>query len=65
MKSAITVHQVEGQKYEVWSDYIERATFAKATSGEVKRICGGGYIHADLTVRKAIANAFGHKTFRK
>lgn len=65
MKSTITIHQVEGRSYEVWSDFIARATFAKAPNGEIKKLCGSGYIHNDLTVRKAIANVFGHKTFRK
>lgn len=56
---------VAGQTFTVWSDYIKRGTYAASASGEVKRICGGGYISNDLTVRKAIAASFGLRTFRK
>lgn len=56
---------VQGQSYEVWSDFNARCTFAKNASGEVKAISASGYIHNDLTVRKAIAARFGHSSFRK
>lgn len=57
---------VLGTTYEVWSDYDKRATLAKNTeTGETRRISGGGYISKDLTVRKAIAAAFGTGSFRK
>lgn len=57
---------VEGTGYEFWSDMIMRGTFAMNTeTGDVKQIKGSGYIHKDLTARKAIAAAFGHDTFRK
>ena len=65
MKSNATIHQVAGKTYTVWSDFIMRATYAEDENGIVKRLCGSGYIHKDLTVRKAIANAFGLTTFRK
>lgn len=56
---------VEGKSYEVWSDFIERCTFAQDEDGEFKAISSNGYIHNDLTVRKAIANHFGHKSFKR
>ena len=65
MTGTITVHTVEGKPYEVWSDSIKRATFARSDAGEVKAISTSGYVHKDLTVRKAIAIRFGHKTFKK
>lgn len=65
MKSKTTIHTVAGCIYEVWSDYIARATFAQDQDGIIKRISSSGYIRNDLTVRKAIANAFNVPTFRK
>ena len=65
MKSKITMHQVAGRQYKVWSDYITRATYAEDETGTIKRICSMGYIHNDLTVRKAIACKFDLPTFRK
>lgn len=66
MKNNIRTTTVNGTKYEVWSDFNARGTFAKNTvTGEEKQLCGSGYIHNDLTVRKAIAARFNEKTFRK
>ena len=65
MKSQITVHQVAGKQYKVWSDFIARATFAEDENGTVEKLCGGSYISNDLTVRKTIACVFGLPTFRK
>ena len=66
MSGTIRNTTVQGVAYEVWSDFIKRATFAKNTeTGETKCICGGGYVSNDLTVRKAIAGAFGTGSFRK
>lgn len=65
MTGQITTTTVQKQTYKVWSDYIKRGTFAENEKGEVKMISAGGYIHKDLTVRKAIANAFGLDSFRK
>jgi len=56
---------VAGKQYKVWSDFIARATFAENENGEVKKLCGSGYIHNDLTVRKAIACAWRLGSFRK
>lgn len=65
MKGAVTMHQVAGKQYKVWSDFMARATFAEDENGTVKKLCGSGYIHNDLTVRKAIACVFHLPTFRK
>lgn len=66
MKGTVTNTQVAGQGFEVWSDFIERATFAKSLkTGETKAISSSGYIRNDLTVRKAIALVFRLETFRK
>ena len=65
MTGTITEHQVEGQRYQVWADFIQRATYARNEAGETKRIHGSGYISNDLSIRKAIAIHFGHKSFRK
>lgn len=57
---------VEGIVYEVYSDFIARATYAKnVETGETKVIKANGYIGKDLTVRKAIALCFCHNSFRK
>ena len=65
MKGQITIHQVAGKQFKVWADFIKRATYAEDENGNVKMIRGSGYINNDLTVRKAIAWAFGLPTFRK
>lgn len=65
MKGQIRTTTVQNKTYKVWSDFIARATFAESESGEVKMIHSSGYINKDLTVRKAIANAFGLDSFRK
>lgn len=65
MTGTIRTATVQGTTYEVWSDYFTRSTYAKNPNGEVKAISASGYIHKDLTVRKAIAAAFGHSSFRK
>lgn len=65
MRGQIHTTTVEGKTYRYWSDFIQRATFAESEDGDVIRIHGNGYINNDLTVRKAIAAAFGHKTFKK
>lgn len=65
MTGTIRTTTVQGQRYEVWSDFNARSTFAQNANGEVRRISTGGYIRNDLTVRKAIAAQFGHDSFRK
>ena len=51
--------------FKVWSDFIKRATFAKDENGTIKCIHDCGYIKNELSIRKAIANAFGLESFRK
>lgn len=65
MTGTTTKHTVQGKTYEVWSDFIQRATYAKSEAGDIRRLCGSGYIHNDLTIRKAIACRYGLKSFRK
>lgn len=66
MTGTIRTTTVNGVVYEVWSDFIARATFAKNTeTGEIKMVSSSGYISNDLTVRKAIAIVFQLSTFRK
>lgn len=66
MKGSIRLTSVNKIGFEVWGDFIARGTFAKnLETGEVKQISYSGYINNDLTVRKAIANAFKLPTFRK
>ena len=57
---------VNGIEFEVYSDFIKRGTYAtNKQTGETKQIQGNGYIHNDLTIRKAIAQVFNLSTFRK
>lgn len=56
---------VNGMKFKVWSDTTKKATFAESEDGTVKTLTSGTYISNDLTVRKAIANAYQLPTFRK
>lgn len=65
MTGNIRTTTVQGAIYEVWSDYFNRCTYAKNADGVTKAISNSGYIHNDLTVRKAIACVFGHSSFRK
>lgn len=65
MAGTIHTTTVEGKTYKVWSDFIARATFAEDENGTKKIIKSSGYIRNDLTMRKAIAIRFGHKTFKK
>lgn len=66
MKSNITIHTVNGVKFEKYSDFNARGTFATNTeTGETKQISFCGYITNDLSIRKAIANVFGFDSFRK
>lgn len=57
---------VNGHTYEFYGDFIRRGTMARSVeTGEIKQISFSGYVSNDLTVRKAIASAFGEPTFRK
>ena len=62
------VHEttVQGVTYEWWCDYVSRSTKALDTeTGEERRVRTSGYLSNDLSVRKAIAAAFGLGSFRK
>lgn len=65
MTGTIKTTTVAGKTYKVWSDFIQRATYAENEAGEIKKICGGSYLTNDLTIRKAISWAFQTGTFRK
>lgn len=65
MKSNLKTTTVAGKTFTVWSDYMTRGTYAADENGNEKRICGGGYLSNDLTIRKAIAARFSLPTFRK
>lgn len=66
MTGTKTYHTVSGRTYMVWSDFIMRATYAQDLGTmEMRRIHGNGYISNELTIRKAIANAFKLDSFRK
>lgn len=65
-KNNLQTTQVAGTVYLFWPDFCERAMFAQNTeTNEIRCIQRCGYIHKDLTVRKAIAYAFHLSTFRK
>ena len=65
MTGTIKTTTVAGKTYKVWSDFIQRATYASNEAGETRRIHGGGYLRNDLTIRKAISYAFKTGTYRK
>jgi len=66
MTGTKTYHKVDGRTFMVWSDFVMRATYAQEIgSMEMRRIHGGGYLSNELSIRKAIANTFGLKSFRK
>ena len=65
MTGTIKITTVAGKTYKVWSDFIQRATYAENENGETKKICGGSYLSNDLSIRKAISYAFQIGTFRK
>lgn len=57
---------VQGIPFSYKADFIKRGTLAtNEVTGETKQISFSGYIHKDLTVRKAIAAVFGLPSFRK
>lgn len=65
MTGTIRNTTVEGTQYKVWSDFMDRCTYAENENGEIKKIRSNGYISNDLSIRKAIAIVFGHNSFRK
>ena len=57
---------IQGNPFTYFSDFGYRGTFAiNEVTGEIRQISFSGYIHKDLTVRKAIAASFGLTSFRK
>lgn len=56
---------VQGQTYTYWADFIKRGMYAQNEAGEIRKIKGSGYLNNDLTIRKAIAAAFGLTSFHK
>ena len=61
-----TVATVNGEDFIVASSFIARGTFAKRVSdGDIRQICGSGYISNELTIRKEIALRYGLPTFRR
>lgn len=57
---------VQGIPFSYKADFIKRGALAtNEVTGETKQISFSGYIHKDLTVRKAIAAVFGLPSFRK
>lgn len=65
MKSSIRTTTVDGKKFTIWADYIIRGMCAEDEQGNIKKIHGNGYLNNDLAIRKAIAAAYGLRTFRK
>lgn len=65
MTGTVRIAIVDGTVYKYWSDFFNRCTYAEREDGKRKKISESGYVHNDLTVRKAIAAAFGQGTFRK
>lgn len=66
MKGTIKTTTIKGNTFSYYADYILRGTFAtNELTGETKQISWSGYLNKDLTVRKAIAEAFNLDTFRK
>ena len=58
MKGNVRNIEVNGRQFKVWSDFIERGTFAENENGEVRQLKDGGYISAERTVKKAIKRYF-------
>lgn len=57
---------VQGIPFSYKADFIKRGTLTtNEVTGGTKQISFSGYIHKDLTVRKAIAAVFGLPSFRK
>ena len=66
LKGNIHTTTIQGTPFSFFSDLGYRGTFAtNEVTGETKQISFSGYIHKDLTVRKAIADVFGLPSFRK
>lgn len=63
---AVTITMNKGTRvFKVWSDFIQRGMFAEDENGTVKQIKSSGYLSNELSIRKAISNAFDLESFRK
>lgn len=61
-----TATTVNGRKFNHYADFIKRCEIAEdVETGETKVIRYNGYLSNGLSVRKAIASAFGLPTFRR
>lgn len=60
------ITMVQNIMFDYWGDTFDRCTYARnCETKEIKVIKHSGYLTNDLSVRKAIANAFGLESFRK
>ena len=65
MKIARGTTQVAGIEFSIFSDFALRGMTAKNNAtGEERIIKRSGYLSNDLSIRKAVAAAFGLTTFR-
>ncbi len=65
MKIARGTTQVAGIEFSIFSDFALRGMTAKNNAtGEERVIKRSGYLTTDLSIRKAVAAAFGFTTFR-
>jgi len=65
MRYAKGTTTVAGINFAIFADITKRGMFAvNETTGEEKEIIRSGYATKDLTIRKAVACAFGLPTFR-
>ena len=66
MKIARGKAQVAGIEFSIFSDFAFRGmTAINQATGEEKVIKRHGYVSTDLSIRKAVAAAFGLPTFQK
>ena len=66
MRHAKGTTTVAGINFAIYADITRRGMVAvNETTGEEKIIIRSGYATKDLTIRKAVANAFSLSTFRK
>ena len=65
MKIVRGTTQVAGIEFSIFSDFALRGMIAKNNAtGEERIIKRSGYLTTDLSIRKAVAAAFGLTTFR-
>ena len=65
MKNARGTTQVAGIEFSIFSDFALRGMIARSNAtGEERIIKRSGYLSNDLSIRKAVAAAFGLTTFR-